>query len=87
MKNLNTVIPLIGAYFNFSVRTSASAPYLSYFTISDQQDLVNKLGSLPLRTDTFRMRSCKQELEAKLAEMEEAIKIFSRPKVFVKNES
>lgn len=53
----------------------------------NQQDLVNKLGSLPLRTDTFRMRSCKQELEAKLAEMEEAIKIFSRPKVFVKNES
>lgn len=53
----------------------------------NQQDLISKLQSLPLRTDTFRMRSCKQELESKLAEMEEAIKIFSRPKVFVKNES
>lgn len=49
-----------------------------------QQELISKLQSLPLRTDTFRMRSCKQELENKLAEMEEAIKIFSRPKVFVK---
>ncbi|XP_052786335.1 enkurin domain-containing protein 1-like isoform X2 [Mya arenaria] len=51
-----------------------------------QQELISKLQSLPLRTDTFRMRSCKQELENKLAEMEEAIKIFSRPKVFVKSE-
>jgi hypothetical protein len=51
---------------------------------SEQQELISKLQSLPLRTDTFRMRSCKQELENKLAEMEEAIKIFSRPKVFVK---
>ncbi|KAL4240709.1 Enkurin domain-containing protein 1 [Mactra antiquata] len=51
-----------------------------------QGELVGKLQSLPLRTDTFRMRSCKQDLENKLAEMEEAIKIFSRPKVFVKVE-
>ncbi|XP_053392711.1 enkurin domain-containing protein 1-like isoform X1 [Mercenaria mercenaria] len=51
-----------------------------------QQELISKLQSLPLRTDTFRMRSCKQELENKLAEMDEAIKIFSRPKVFVKAE-
>ncbi|KAH3863580.1 enkurin domain-containing protein 1-like isoform X1 [Dreissena polymorpha] len=51
-----------------------------------QQELTSKLASLPLRTDTFRIRSCKQELENKLAEMEEAIKIFSRPKVFVKME-
>lgn len=51
-----------------------------------QQELIGKMSSLPLRTDTFRMRSCKQELEQKLAEMEEAIKIFSRPKVFVKVE-
>ena len=50
----------------------------------EQQELTYQLGALPLRNDTFRIRTCKQELETKLAELEEAIKIFSRPKVFVK---
>ncbi|XP_041363880.1 enkurin domain-containing protein 1-like [Gigantopelta aegis] len=49
-----------------------------------QKELIHQLGALPLRNDTFRIRTCKQELETKLAELEEAIKIFSRPKVFVK---
>ena len=42
------------------------------------------MASLPIRTDTLRLRTVKQELENQLAEIEEAIKIFSRPKVFVK---
>ncbi|KAK3609809.1 hypothetical protein CHS0354_029848 [Potamilus streckersoni] len=50
----------------------------------NQQDVIKQLQSLPLRTDTFRIRTCKQEFEKKLAEIDEAIKIFSRPKVFVK---
>ncbi|XP_067671204.1 enkurin domain-containing protein 1-like [Haliotis asinina] len=51
-----------------------------------QDDLTRQLQALPLRNDTFRVRTCKQELENKIAEVEEAIKIFSRPKVFVKDE-
>ena len=58
--------------------------YYCYFT--EQTELTSKLASLPLRTDTYRMRTVKQDLESKLAEMEEAMKIFSRPKVFVKVE-
>lgn len=49
-----------------------------------QTDLLQQLNSMPIRTDTMRMRSRKEELEKKLVEIEEAIKIFSRPKVFVR---
>jgi hypothetical protein len=48
---------------------------------------MKKLSALPLRMDTFRLRTEKQELEGKLAEIDEGKKIFSRPKVFVKIDS
>ena len=44
---------------------------------------MQQMSCLPVRTDTFRLRTRKNEIESKLAEVEEAIKIFSRPKVFV----
>lgn len=52
-----------------------------------QTDLLQQLNSMPIRTDTVRMRSKKEELERKLSEIEEATKIFSRPKVFVRLDS
>ncbi|XP_062614241.1 enkurin domain-containing protein 1-like [Saccostrea cucullata] len=52
-----------------------------------EKELVNELSALPLRMDTFRIRSQKQELEGKIAEIDEAKKIFNRPKVFVKVDS
>lgn len=52
-----------------------------------EADLMKKLSALPLRMDTFRLRTEKQELEAKLAEIDEGKKIFSRPKVFVRIDS
>ena len=48
------------------------------------KELTAKLSSLPIRSDTMRVRNAKEQLETKLCEVEEAIKIFSRPKVFVK---
>lgn len=48
---------------------------------------MSELSALPLRMDTFRIRSQKQELENKIAEIDEAKKIFNRPKVFVKVDS
>lgn len=50
---------------------------------ASQRTLLNQLSKLPVRTDTLRLRTQKNEYESKLAEVEEAIKIFSRPKVFV----
>lgn len=49
-----------------------------------QTELLQQLGHMPIRNDTVRIRRKKEEIEAKLAEIEEAIKIFSRSKVFVK---
>jgi len=49
-----------------------------------QSELVSKLSSLPIRTDTVHIRRKKEQLDKQLSEIEEAIKIFSRPKVFVR---
>ncbi|XP_074607939.1 enkurin domain-containing protein 1-like [Acropora palmata] len=50
----------------------------------NHEDLVTQLNALPVRVDTLRVKTKKSELEKKLVEIEDAIKIFSRPKVFVK---
>ncbi|XP_069699951.1 uncharacterized protein [Periplaneta americana] len=47
-------------------------------------DLIQELNMMPVRTDTLRMRHRKMELEKQLNKIEEGIKVFSRPKVFVK---
>lgn len=45
------------------------------------------MNSLPIRNDTFRIQSTKSEMEKRLIQLDEAIKIFSKPKVFVKIDS
>ena len=47
---------------------------------------MSELNSLPIRNDTFRIRTTKNDMEKKLVELDEAIKIFSKPKVFIKIE-
>lgn len=49
-----------------------------------QATLTQQLQALPLRSDTLKHKLKRTELEAKLVEIEDAWKIFSRPKVFVK---
>lgn len=49
-----------------------------------QETLIRELQSLPIRTDTLRSQTRRGQLETKLVEIEDAIKIFSRPKVFIK---
>ncbi|XP_063293815.1 enkurin domain-containing protein 1 isoform X1 [Pelobates fuscus] len=49
-----------------------------------QDQLIKELLRLPIRADTLSIQNRRTELEKKLSEMEEAIKIFSRPKVFIK---
>ncbi|XP_036363897.1 enkurin domain-containing protein 1 isoform X2 [Octopus sinensis] len=52
----------------------------------NQRDLLQKIQKLPLSNDSVRAQKRRQELESKLAEIDEAVKIFSRSKVFVKIE-
>ncbi|XP_021925231.1 uncharacterized protein LOC110832485 isoform X3 [Zootermopsis nevadensis] len=47
-------------------------------------DLIQELNMMPVRMDTLRIRNRKIELEKQLNKIEEGIKVFSRPKVFVK---
>ncbi|XP_062854925.1 enkurin domain-containing protein 1 [Trichomycterus rosablanca] len=51
------------------------------------RSLVSEMLSLPMRTDTLSVRSRRAELDRRLSEVEEAIKIFSREKVYIKNDS
>jgi len=50
-------------------------------------ELTSQMSRLPIGADTVRVRQQKVALENQLTEVEEAIKIFSRPKVFVKVDS
>ncbi|KAK1194810.1 ENKD1 protein, partial [Pygoscelis papua] len=52
-----------------------------------QEQLIKDLVMLPVRADTLSMQKRRVELERKLSQIEEAIKIFSRPKVFIKLDS
>ncbi|NXG01021.1 ENKD1 protein, partial [Sakesphorus luctuosus] len=52
-----------------------------------QEQLLKEMVLLPMRADSLRMQNRRVELERKLSQIEEAIKIFSRPKVFIKMDS
>ena len=58
----------------------------NYNFILAQEQMLRELQSLPVSKDTVRVKQRKEYLEKKLQEIETAIKIFSRPKVFVKDE-
>ncbi|XP_040898720.1 enkurin domain-containing protein 1 [Toxotes jaculatrix] len=51
------------------------------------RSLVTELLSLPLKADNLSVRSRRAHLDSRLSEIEEAIKIFSRDKVYVKIDS
>ncbi|MCI4380992.1 hypothetical protein PGIGA_G00246370 [Pangasianodon gigas] len=51
------------------------------------RSLVSELLCLPVRADTLSVRSRREDLDRRLSEIEEAIKIFSRNKVYIRNDS
>ncbi|XP_023618899.1 enkurin domain-containing protein 1 [Myotis lucifugus] len=52
--------------------------------LQSQSQLLRELVLLPAGADSLRAQGHRAELDRKLVQVEEAIKIFSRPKVFVK---
>ncbi|XP_036690282.1 enkurin domain-containing protein 1 isoform X1 [Balaenoptera musculus] len=52
--------------------------------LQSQSQLLRELVLLPAGADSLRAQSHRAELDRKLVQVEEAIEIFSRPKVFVK---
>ncbi|CAG5132510.1 unnamed protein product [Candidula unifasciata] len=51
--------------------------------LKKQDEVIRQMQRLPIGADTVRVKQERQSLEKQLVEVEEAIKIFSRPKVFV----
>lgn len=54
--------------------------------VLERAELEKKMSHLPIRNDSLTLRRTKEELEKKIIELDEAIKIFSKPKVFIKAE-
>ncbi len=57
-----------------------------FIFVLDRAELEKKISHLPIRNDSLTLRRTKEEIEKKIIELDEAIKIFSKPKVFVKSE-
>ncbi|CAF3638761.1 unnamed protein product [Rotaria sp. Silwood1] len=51
---------------------------------SNRAELEKKLCHLPIRNDSVTLRRTKENIEKKIIELDEAIQIFSKPKVFIK---
>lgn len=47
-------------------------------------DRIQELNGLPVRSDTLRVRKKKMEIEEELKKIDSGIKVFQRPKVYVK---
>lgn len=48
--------------------------------------LIEELNRVPITVDTIRVKSHKAELERQLTRLEDAMKTFSRPKVWLKTD-
>lgn len=57
-----------------------------FFMFLDRAELEKKISHLPIRNDSLTLRRTKEDIEKRILALDEAIKIFSRPKVFVKHE-
>lgn len=47
-------------------------------------DRIQELNMMPVRNDTLKMKKRKMEIEEELKRIDGGIKVFQRPKVFVK---
>ncbi|OXB58505.1 hypothetical protein ASZ78_009070 [Callipepla squamata] len=52
-----------------------------------QEQMIKDLMMLPMRADNLSIQKRRAELERNLSQIEEALRIFSRPKVFIKMDS
>ena len=77
--------PIMGS-FSFQLVSSSHKLVILTVFYPGRDQLLTKLRDLPLRNDTLRLHNTRTHLENKIAEIEDAVKIFSRPRVFIKQE-
>nr|CAD7443645.1 unnamed protein product [Timema bartmani] len=78
--------------FEFRYSTEEERMLLLAIVLEDEENLggggyaemVKELNMMPVRSDTLRARQRKIELESQLNKLEDGIKVFSRPRVFIK---
>lgn len=58
--------------------------FMIFIISSDKRRMMTELLSLPLVSRTLKQKQARIEIESKLNEIDDAIKIFSRPRVFIK---
>lgn len=59
--------------------------FIPYIVLTAQQELLERHRLLPVRSaDSLGVRNRKTELERRIVEVDEAIKVFERPRVFVR---
>lgn len=58
--------------------------YSNIFHFTGYADRIQELNMMPVRNDTLKMRKRKMEIEEELKRIDGGIKVFQRPKVFVK---
>lgn len=59
--------------------------FTPYIVLTAQQELLERHRLLPVRSaDSLGVRNRKTELERRIVEVDEAIKVFERPRVFVR---
>lgn len=58
--------------------------FMIFIISSDKGRMMTELLSLPLISRTLKQKQARIEIESKLNEIDDAIKIFSRPRVFIK---
>lgn len=58
-----------------------------WFAFTEYQDLIDELNHMPLSSKTLRIRNRKIEIEKELRQLDYTIQIFSRSRVYVKDEN
>lgn len=59
---------------------------LFHSSFLEYQDLIDELNHMPLTSKTLRIRNRKIEIEKELRQLDHTIQIFSRSRVYVKND-
>lgn len=60
------------------------ANMVNVFCCVGYADRIQELNMMPVRNDTLKMRKRKMEIEEELKRIDGGIKVFQRPKVYVK---
>ncbi|XP_026574803.1 enkurin domain-containing protein 1-like [Pseudonaja textilis] len=71
----------------YNTKQKGHVPHYGMQYNRGQENFLKELLLLPVRVDTLSVHTRRVSLEKKLSQIEEALKIFSRPKVFIKLDS